>query len=155
MDTDSVMIEVDDLPKLSESYKQKYGRELIGSNLGQFHSDFPTINNHDETPVSIESYYLMKKMYVHKLVDSTGDEDFMIRAKGVTLSSIKYAAQKSSLMELYDDLFNGQSKIFDLTQGQPCFSMNKDMTVSSKSVFQRTITVKYDEGNRDDYFDDE
>ena len=34
-DTDSMHIFKDDLPKLEEAYKNKYNRELRGSNLGQ------------------------------------------------------------------------------------------------------------------------
>ncbi len=77
-DTDSMHIEVDDLPRLVDEFRNKYNRELIGSNLGQFHSDFPTINNHDEMPKAVESYFLMKKMYIDKLKDSTGDIDYMV-----------------------------------------------------------------------------
>ena len=153
-DTDSMHIAKDDLPKLSESYKQKYGRELIGSNLGQFHSDFPTINNHDEMPLAIESYFLMKKMYIDKLVDSTGDVDYMIRGKGLTLASIQHAAQSeynNDYMKLYEAIYNGKAQMFDLTKGQPCFSMNKDMTVSTVEKFMRKIKTPYEEGNINDY----
>ncbi|KAK8836459.1 hypothetical protein M9Y10_037718 [Tritrichomonas musculus] len=150
-DTDSMHIEVDDLPKLTKAFNEKYNRELIGTNLGQFHSDFPTINDHNEMPKAIESFFLMKKMYVDKLQDSTGEIDYMIRGKGLTQNSIKYAAN-GDYMKLYQSIFNGKSQTFDLTQGQPCFSMNKNMTVSTVKQFQRTIKTTYDEGNRDEYF---
>ncbi len=125
-DTDSMHIEVDDLPRLVNGFKEKYNRELIGTNLGQFHSDFPTINGHDEMPKSIESYFLMKKMYIDKLQDSTGEIDYMIRGKGLTQNSIKYAYKEfgNDPMKLYESLFNGNTQTFDLTKGQPCFSMN-------------------------------
>ena len=93
-DTDSMHIESDDLPRLAEAFKQKYTRELIGKDLGQFHNDFPTINGHNEVPVAIESFFLMKKMYVDKLQDSTGEIDYMIRGKGLTTKSIIHAAKK-------------------------------------------------------------
>ena len=48
-DTDSFMIERVELPLLQKQFNKKYNRELIGSNLGQFHCDFPSINNHDKT----------------------------------------------------------------------------------------------------------
>ena len=153
-DTDSMHIEVDDLPKLVDAFRVKYGRELIGSDMGQFHSDFPTINGHDEMPKAIESYFLMKKMYVDKLQDSTGDIDYMIRGKGLTQNSIKYAAKSfgGDYMKLYKSLYDGNMQTFDLTQGQPCFSMNKNMTVSTNEVFKRNIKTMYEEGSRDDYF---
>ena len=39
-DTDSMQIEHDKLPLLTAEYKKKYGRELIGKDMGQFHNDF-------------------------------------------------------------------------------------------------------------------
>ena len=56
-------------------------------------------------------------------------------------------------MELYKFLFEGHTQEFDLTQGQPCFSMNKDMTVSTLKNFKRKIKTQYEEGNREKYFD--
>ena len=156
-DTDSMHIEVDDLPKLVKAYNDKYNRELIGSNLGQFHSDFPTINGHDEMPKAIESYFLMKKMYIDKLQDSTGEIDFMIRGKGLTQASIHYAAEyfhSSNFMNLYKSIYEGKSQIFDLTKGQPCFSMNKNMTVSTRKTFTRSIKTTYDEGSCENYFNE-
>ena len=70
-DTDSVHIIKDQIPILSKVFKEKSNRELIGKDLGQFHSDFPTINGHEEMPQAIESYFLLEKMYIDKLQDST------------------------------------------------------------------------------------
>lgn len=39
-DTDSMHIDTWNIPKLSREFKRKYGRELIGKDMGQFHSDF-------------------------------------------------------------------------------------------------------------------
>ena len=41
-DTDSVHLNECDLPKLASIYKEKYGKELIGKNMTQFHCDFDT-----------------------------------------------------------------------------------------------------------------
>ena len=40
-DADSMHPYEEDVPKLASLYKENYGRDLIGKNLGQFHSDFP------------------------------------------------------------------------------------------------------------------
>ncbi len=153
-DTDSMHIECDDVSRLADAFKSKYGRELIGTDLGQFHSDFPTINNHTEMPKSIESYFIMKKMYIDKLQDSTGDIDYMFRAKGITQNAVTYAAKSfnNDYMKLYESLYNGQEIEFDLTQGQPCFSMNTNMTVSTLKKFERRIKTTYEEGSREQYF---
>ena len=154
-DTDSMHIECKDLPKLVDAFREKYGRELIGKQLGQFHSDFPEINGHDEIPRSIESYFLMKKMYIDKLQDSTGEIDYMIRGKGLTQKSIEHAYKSRfhmNPMELYKHLYEGNAYVFDLTRGQPCFFMNKNMTVSTLKKFQRKIKTKYAEGKIEEYF---
>ena len=97
----------------------------------------------------------MKKMYVDKLQDSTGEIDYMVRGKGLTQNSIKYASKKynNDYMKLYDSIYNGKSQTFDLTQGQPCFEMNKNMTVSTKTKFERKIKTLYEEGVIDKYFE--
>ena len=51
-DTDSMHIEKNDLNMLATEFKKKYDRELIGTDLGQFHSDFP-LNGHNDMPVAI------------------------------------------------------------------------------------------------------
>ena len=150
-DTDSFMIKRSDLEILEKGFKEKYNRDLIGTNLGNFHCDFPSINGHDEMPFSVEAYFLMKKMYVHKITDSSNEIDYVIRGKGLTQKSIQYAFRdkqfNGNVMELYKHLYEGNEYTFDLTKGQPCFSMNKDMTVSTLKKFERKIKVTYEEGD--------
>ena len=55
-------------------------------------------------------------------------------------------------MNLYRSIYEGKSQVFDLTKGQPCFSMNKNMTVSTLKKFERKIKTTYEEGNDDEYF---
>ena len=152
-DTDSFMIMTDELPKLEDAFKQKYNRELRGTSLGQFHSDFPTINNHSEIPVSTHSIFLMKKMYVDELTDSTGDIDYMIRGKGLTQTSIKQVAKRmGGIRELYEYLYKGNVVAFDLAENQASFKMNKNMTISTNEHFIRNVKTTYSEGNISEYF---
>ena len=150
------MIEKADLERLEKVYNDKYDRKLIGSNLGQFHCDFPPINGHDEMPWSIEAFFLMKKMYIYKITDSSGEIDYVIRGKGVTLKSILYLAEEQfegDVMKLYEALYNGETKTFDLTKGQLCFQLNKNMTVTTLNEFKRKIKTTYEEGDVKKYFD--
>ena len=152
-DTDSFMIMTDELPKLEDAFKQKYNRELRGTSLGQFHSDFPTINNHSEIPVSKHAIFLMKKMYYHHIVDSTGDEDYVIRGKGLTQTSIKQVAKRmGGIRELYEYLYKGNVVAFDLAENQASFKMNKNMTISTNEHFIRNVKTTYSEGNISEYF---
>lgn len=107
-------------------------------------------------PVSIESYFLMKKMYIDKLQDSSNEIEYMIRGKGLTEESIKFVYKnefENDPMRLYNFLYQGNQQTFDLTKGQPCFSMNKKMTVSKLNEFKRRISTNYNEGLREKYFD--
>lgn len=152
-DTDSMHIMTDELPKLESAFRIKYGRELKGTNLGQFHSDFPTINNHNEIPVSIHSIFLMKKMYVDILTDSSNDIDYMIRGKGLTQTSIKQAAKRvGGIKELYSYLYEGNSVAFDLAENQASFKMNKNMTITTNEHFIRNVKTTYQEGSIPEYF---
>ena len=39
-DTDSMHMNYDEAPILTKEFKRKYGRELVGKNIGHFHIDF-------------------------------------------------------------------------------------------------------------------
>ena len=157
-DTDSVHIEANDVPRLEEAFEKKYDRPLRGKAIGQFHSDFPKFkdedgNERDEVPWAIESYFIMKKVYIDRLTDSTGDIKYMIRGKGLTQQSIKYAGgRKGGLMKLYRDLFKGKEISFDLTEGQPSFEMNNNFTVSTRKAFIRKVKTNYKMGKSNQYF---
>ena len=167
---DSIHIECSDLDKLEKEFFKKYGRELRGKNLGQFHNDFPTIKdkktgkNHqilnpktneleDEIPISIKSYFIMKKCYIDLIRDSTNEIDYVIRGKGLTQNSILGAGElKGGLMNLYKSLYEGNEEEFDLTYGEPKFNMNNNFTVETKKIFTRTTKTTYEEGIREKYF---
>ncbi len=87
-DTDSFHLYRNDLPLLEKQFESVYGRKLIGSALGQFHSDFALVNNHPSMPVAIESVFVMKKTYIDQLVNPDGDVAFHCRMKGVPLDVI-------------------------------------------------------------------
>jgi hypothetical protein len=146
-DTDSMHIECEDIPKLQAAFKETYGRELIGSEMGQFHSDFEPIDG--EVPVSRHGIFVAKKVYLDELVNSKGHTDFHIRAKGLTQESI---LAHGNPLELYKALYDGQERTFDLTEGRPAFKMRKDMTVETLKEFKRTIKCQYPEGKREEYF---
>ena len=155
-DTDSMHIETSELPKLSEAFKNKYHRELIGKNMGQFHSDFDPINGHNEIPHAIESVFIAKKIYVDKLTDSSGEISYHIRGKGLTQQSIKSLTNEkynNDFIAMYLALYNNETLTFDLTVGQPSFEMKNDFTVSSRKEFIRKIRTNLPEGIIDNYFD--
>ena len=95
----------------------------------------------------------MKKCYIDKIQDSTGEIDYVIRGKGLTQNSILHTAElKGGLMNLYKSLFEGNSESFDLTYGEPKFNMKNNFTVETRKIFIRTTKTTYEEGKRDKYF---
>ena len=92
-DTDSMHIHLKDVPKLGELFEQTYGRKLIGSDLGQFHSDFTPINK--EIPWATSSIFCGKKSYLDCLSDSTGAIAFHARMKGITMEAIQFKANET------------------------------------------------------------
>jgi hypothetical protein len=135
------------IPMLSSIFKKTYGRELIGKGLGQFHSDFDLPGCTDV--VATKSIFLGKKCYIDKLegVDKDGNKQngFHIRMKGIPEKCIHYVVEKSSkyndVMDLYEDLYNGNEVVFDLTNGgsKANFKFNKNYTINTLSMFKRSV----------------
>ena len=95
-DTDSMMLQKSGVAKLREEYKNKYGRELIGKNLGEFSSDFEMAGCKNVKSVGFIG--LGKKCYLHKLegVDEKKEpyEKTKKVTKGVVVALSSEAKQK-------------------------------------------------------------
>ena len=158
-DTDSIHIDSSKIDELSKEFNKKFGRELIGNQMGQFHTDFDLKGSVGEIH-AVDSIFLGKKCYVDKLqgYDKKGNElvDYHIRMKGVPEDCIKYKADKEyggDVMALFKDLYDrvytgsGDKKIngvdgltFNLLAVRPKFEMCKNMTIISKTVFNRKLS---------------
>ena len=158
-DTDSMHIFDKDIDVLSKKFKDVYGRELIGKNFGQFHSDFK-IDGASEI-YSRKLIALGKKAYIDELVgkDADGNEviDYHIRLKGIPNSTIMDHAMrfgrvrsdiveyeeagKKNVWELYEEMLLGQVKAFDLTNGgfRANFDFTKSYEINTKSIFTRRV----------------
>ncbi len=150
-DTDSIHIDSVSVPVLADQFKMKYNRELIGKEMGQFHTDFSS-NTLNGDLVSIESIYLGKKCYIDKLSTVNPDKsggfgiDYHIRMKGVPTQSIQYYARENNLtvFQVYEKLFKKEKITFDLACGgeKCCFDFRPDMTIKSLKKFERDIQFK-------------
>lgn len=152
-DTDSMHIEENDIPKLAQAFKDKYNENLIGSELGQFHSDFDDsikINGKTEKAknvVSIESYFLGKKCYIDKLEKTHDDKkyyDYHIRMKGVPSSSIKLHDLDN--MEIYKKLSENETIEFNLMADpfKVRMEFNNDFTINNRKSFYRNVKFEGD-----------
>ncbi len=138
-DTDSIHIVDKEIAILERAYNVMYKRELIGKDMGQFHSDFDELTHN---PVSIESYFVGKKMYIDKLTNDDGEMAYHIRLKGVPNATIDIVVNEQyggDPMKLYDQLYNGGSETFDICRGRPQFSFDKNGTIKTMIEFKRTV----------------
>ena len=147
-DTDSLHIQDKDIKTLQKEFMLKFGRELIGKGLGQFHSDFDLSGCKDV--IATKSIFLGKKSYIDVLegVDVKTNEvksGYHIRLKGIPNSAIWYKVNeeyKGDAYQLYVDLYEGKKVSFDLLEGgSRCrFSSGKNLGVFSLTEFKREVS---------------
>ena len=89
-DTDSMHIELNRLNELAAEYKSRFGRELIGKNLGQFHNDFDEV----EDGYAYNSMFCGKKVYIDMLKNDDGEYGVHYRMKGVSLNTVVKVAKE-------------------------------------------------------------
>jgi hypothetical protein len=117
-DTDSLHIDVANVPILEREFMKRYGKVLNGKRMGQFHIDFSM--DKDIIPSSInacKSIFLGRKAYIDMLegVDkNTGEKrhDLHIRMKGVNNIGMKNEADKNyggDCFKMFEALAGGKS----------------------------------------------
>jgi hypothetical protein len=119
-DTDSMHIPENRIPELAAAFKEKYNKDLIGTDLGQFHTDFSVADAGARDIAAIECIFVGKKVYADKLaytVDGEIKHDFHLRGKGVPTGAIR--DYNSDYMSTYRKLFDGQSVKFDIRKYIP------------------------------------
>ena len=82
-DTDSMHLYESDVPLIARLFKEKYGQELIGESMTQFHNDFDGFAGSVGKIHSRKLIALGKKSYLDILVDEQGNEGYHIRLKGI------------------------------------------------------------------------
>ena len=143
-DTDSMHIEKSRLNDLKDEFKKRYGRELVGKNLGQFHNDFDELTGE---VWAYKSIFCGKKCYIDMLMNDKGEEAIHNRAKGVSLDTINKVAKEKyndNKYNLYKDLVNGIKIDFDMLTTKACMKNNKQRQVTNCSKFTRGLSFKGD-----------
>jgi hypothetical protein len=159
-DTDSMMLHDDDIPKLEEVFMNKYGRKLVGKDLGQFSSDLKAEDDSDfgksgkkiKDIYATEGIFVGKKAYILKVEceDTEGniyDAGYHSRCKGVNTQSIEHLLSQSEhshkdRLDVYNDWYEGKAYDLDLTAGQSVCSMDinlKTNTIKNRQEFIRNI----------------
>ena len=145
-DTDSTHINDKDIKVLCKLFKEEYGRELMGEDMGQFNSDFNLPGAIQETVHSVELIILGKKSYMDVLVgtDEKGNEvrGYHCRLRGIPETSLKYECRRRKIdeLELYRLLFKGEVVVFDLLCGGGKINLTyeTDGSITSNTKFTRT-----------------
>ena len=168
-DTDSGHFRESEINELALEFKKKYGRDLIGTNLGQFHCDFENIENDASMPVSVKSLFLEKKSYIDMLQDNKENIAFHVRMKGIPARSLMEKANDMfkdsisveldgglfkptinkgieasySIFELYKYLYNRNNVEFELVnEFSPCFDFLNNRDIKTKETFKSNIQIK-------------
>ena len=145
-DTDSMQLPAKKLPLLCSKFLLKYNRELVGTALGQFHSDYEKINGN--VPVAVKSLFIAKKTYMAVLYDPISKGwDYHMRLKGIPADCIINKAKEmfpldtemDSIYNLYKKLYDGVPIEFDLASGRVFFKANGNLSISSVNTFTRKI----------------
>ena len=135
-DTDSMHIRQDLLFLLEEEYKNKYGAEIKGSKLTQFHIDFDppqTFMKDEVVKGACESYFVMKKVYADRLIGDKGSIDYHMRLKGIPTDLVKY--------ENYKQIYDGEAVTFNMLDGHTSF-FYKNGEVGSRFSMTREIMTR-------------
>lgn len=134
-DTDSMHIDRDSLTQLTTSFKERYSRDLVGTQLGQFHSDFDLDGSKGEV-YATESYFIGKKTYLDFLsCDGNDTTGYHKRMKGIPSKLI------TDPRSTYEGLFNGIDQSFDLTQACPIKIDSKTQRVMKRNEFIRKVSA--------------
>ena len=139
-DTDSIHMNKKDVEMLERLFNNKYQRKLIGSEMGQFHIDFPLVKGKE--PISKKSIFLGKKAYIDCLFNEDGDKQYFIRMKGVPEDVIINTCNDMniSVEELYERMYEGSEVDFNLLNSdKPKFDFTKDFQIMVREKFSRKI----------------
>jgi hypothetical protein len=140
-DTDSMHIDHNSVELLAQKFEEKYNRELIGTDLGQFHTDFNFKS--DSEPVAVKCIFLGKKSYVDIVrITENGLEkfDYHLRMKGIPNRCLKKKSEEfNSPFDMYMKMYDGKEVEFDLLD---CckFKVNKNFTTSNNTLFKRVLS---------------
>ena len=145
-DTDSIHIDKASIEPLRNYFHARFQRELIGKNLGQFHSDFPDSPSGE---MFVSRYFIGvgKKAYLDILQDSQNNMSYHARLKGIPEQAILNEARQrcshnylGGLYNLYADLYNGVPQTFNLIyDGAVRFVRDASLAYRCRDDFKRRV----------------
>ena len=150
-DTDSMQIPADSLDHLSERYKKKYGRVLIGSELSQFHSDYDDLDKSQVKPSEArKAWYIAKKIYHGDTYAENAAGDVFTgthsKMKGISDRALRWESKQRNIevSSIYQDLFELKAVTFDLiNNGKKTLKLDytKKFTVMQREAMTRRVSL--------------
>jgi hypothetical protein len=134
-DTDSMKLYQKDVQKLSDAFRIKYNKDLIGKSLGQFKDEYADL--HSDIFIAVG-----KKFYFSN--DKLKKNDYKISSKGIPkellLKNLDENNQIINPEKLFTDLYNNKKITFTNKNFDKCmFKHNKDLSISNNYSFNRTV----------------
>jgi hypothetical protein len=138
-DTDSLHCVNNGLQLVRHEYERRYGRALIGSNLGQLQHDFTLDGANEKKEIyATNSIFLGRKCYIDKITDGkrTG---LYYKMKGVPEHSIKNLADEKyegDVYKVYQALARGEKLKFVLNPSilQPSFEFRNTAGIYTRPI---------------------
>lgn len=143
-DTDSMHVQDSKIEELNELFIKKYGRELIGAEMGQFHNDFESIWRGGEevkATSSVKTIILGKKAYIDMVEYKNGEIKPHFRMKGIPQGVVEEKAKKfaNGIFELYTYLYHDNVVNFDLLcTSRPFFKLGYG-SIANLRKFERNV----------------
>jgi hypothetical protein len=136
-DTDSLKMFTEDVKRLSEAFKTKYDKDLLGKNLGQFKDEY--------NDIFCDTFIATGKKFYYSN-DLKGDKA-KISSKGIPLKLLlKYSDIDGKIVhpeKLFTDLYLNKKITFSNKNfDKVMFKHNKDLSISNNYAFNRAVQFK-------------
>lgn len=149
-DTDSLHCNTDDLNTIENEYFNKYGKDLLGRQLGQYHTDFKLRGSVGEI-YATRSIYLGKKSYMNILesINVKGEiiTGIKFRMKGIVDVALQHHANihyNGDLFKLYEELAKGISMTITLNpKNVKVMFEYKNNAINTRADGSFTRTIKF------------
>ena len=152
-DTDIITLKEEDLELLADRFYEKYGKELIGTNLGQYHCDFDSIASREQISEakskgieykvwSKQLIALGKKSYLNILEDNLGNTGYHARMKGIPNECLFIEAGDLgiSIEDMYMRMTTGEEFTFNLLNSIAGFQMTNTFNQVTRDQFVRKLS---------------
>ena len=152
MDTDSMHAVTSIGPgviALTKAFSAIFGRELIGTQLGQFAEELSF--QQDAIDVhSVRQIILGKKVYLHNVVGTSVSEIPLAKVHYRIKAVNSHAMQEyPDIVKLYEDMYDGKKVAFDLARGDGCI-MNYAGSVSIRQSYIVSLSFSGEKGTEKD-----